>query len=237
MSYASELAAYSRTPQTVVVIELDQCSLTFGTGACTATGTKCYKTKSTCTGDKGADFTAAATGLELKFSLNGSPNPFPFETVRPYLKKEPSYLPTELDPQRGITLSARVTLDFYDEPDNDIGIDPHVTDRTSYPNAPGTFWRKLVARNKYYKGRTVTIKRGFQGLDEGDYKSWEYVLDTIDFADDGVGMKRPPESYASDGFGLSSMRQRAGAIGGEWQIESHPGAGTRVSVRMAKRRP
>jgi signal transduction histidine kinase len=45
------------------------------------------------------------------------------------------------------------------------------------------------------------------------------------------------ELYASEGFGLSSMRQRAGAIGGEWQIESRPGAGTRVSVRMAKRRP
>jgi signal transduction histidine kinase len=31
------------------------------------------------------------------------------------------------------------------------------------------------------------------------------------------------------------MRQRAGAIGGDWQIESEPGHGTRVSVRMMKR--
>jgi signal transduction histidine kinase len=31
------------------------------------------------------------------------------------------------------------------------------------------------------------------------------------------------------------MRQRAGAIGGEWQIESSPGSGTRVSVRLQKR--
>ncbi|HVH82679.1 MAG TPA: GAF domain-containing sensor histidine kinase [Steroidobacteraceae bacterium] len=54
-------------------------------------------------------------------------------------------------------------------------------------------------------------------------------------ADDGVGMEQRPELYARQGFGLSSMRQRAGAIGGEWQIESQPGAGTRVSVRMAKR--
>jgi signal transduction histidine kinase len=30
------------------------------------------------------------------------------------------------------------------------------------------------------------------------------------------------------------MRQRAGAIGGEWRIESEPGRGTRVSVRMLK---
>jgi len=58
---------------------------------------------------------------------------------------------------------------------------------------------------------------------------------TMSIADDGVGMEQRPETYARQGFGLSSMRQRAGAIGGEWLIESQPGAGTRVSVRMAKR--
>jgi len=58
---------------------------------------------------------------------------------------------------------------------------------------------------------------------------------TLAVADDGVGMLERPELYARQGFGLSSMRQRAGAIGGEWLIESQPGAGTRISVRMPKR--
>jgi signal transduction histidine kinase len=58
---------------------------------------------------------------------------------------------------------------------------------------------------------------------------------TLAVADDGVGMEQSPELSARQGFGLSSMRQRAGAIGGEWQIESEPGRGTRVSVRMLKR--
>ena len=57
---------------------------------------------------------------------------------------------------------------------------------------------------------------------------------TLAVADDGVGMEQSPELSARQGFGLSSMRQRAGAIGGEWQIESEPGRGTRVSVRMLK---
>jgi len=35
---------------------------------------------------------------------------------------------------------------------------------------------------------------------------WELAV-----ADDGVGMERHPELYASDGFGLTSMRQRAGS--------------------------
>jgi signal transduction histidine kinase len=54
--------------------------------------------------------------------------------------------------------------------------------------------------------------------------------------DDGRGMEQRPEFYAREGFGLTSMRQRASAIGGEWQIESQPGAGTRVSVRLPKRK-
>ena len=53
--------------------------------------------------------------------------------------------------------------------------------------------------------------------------------------DDGRGMGQSPERSERQGFGLSSMRQRAGEIGGEWRIESRPGAGTRVSVRMQKR--
>jgi signal transduction histidine kinase len=59
---------------------------------------------------------------------------------------------------------------------------------------------------------------------------WELAV-----TDDGVGMEQQPDVYAREGFGLTSMRQRAGAIGGEWQIQSTPGEGTRVSVRMLKR--
>jgi signal transduction histidine kinase len=58
---------------------------------------------------------------------------------------------------------------------------------------------------------------------------------TLAVHDDGSGMEQSPELSARQGYGLASMRQRAGAIGGEWQIESEPGRGTRVSVRMLKR--
>jgi signal transduction histidine kinase len=58
---------------------------------------------------------------------------------------------------------------------------------------------------------------------------------TLAVADDGAGMGQSPELLARQGFGLASMRQRAGAIGGEWQVESEPGRGTRVSVRLLKK--
>ncbi len=57
----------------------------------------------------------------------------------------------------------------------------------------------------------------------------------LSVVDDGVGIEQHAAANG-EGFGLISMRQRAGAIGGEWQIDSQPGAGTRVSVRLLKRR-
>jgi signal transduction histidine kinase len=77
---------------------------------------------------------------------------------------------------------------------------------------------------RHARPRTVRITM----TDLGEY--WELAV-----ADDGAGMQQSPELSARQGFGLASMRQRAGAIGGEWQIASEPGHGTRVSVRMLKR--
>jgi environmental stress-induced protein Ves len=57
-------------------------------------------------------------------------------------------------------------------------------------------------------------------------------------ADDGVGMDQHVELYSGEGFGLTSMRQRAGAIGGEWQIESEleDGPVTVVNLMADRRR-
>lgn len=58
----------------------------------------------------------------------------------------------------------------------------------------------------------------------------------LTIADDGRGMPEQPERCAQQGFGLTSMRERATAIGGEWRIDSQHGAGTRISVRVPRRR-
>jgi len=65
--------------------------------------------------------------------------------------------------------------------------------------------------------------------DEGAY--W-----VMSITDNGRGMNAKLEAYAQRGFGLTSMRERAGAIGGQWLIESRAGEGTRVSVRLSKQR-
>jgi signal transduction histidine kinase len=59
---------------------------------------------------------------------------------------------------------------------------------------------------------------------------WELAV-----TDDGCGMDPRTDHYVQQGFGLTNMRERAGAIGGEWQISTRRAEGTRVSVRLPKR--
>ncbi|HUQ09273.1 MAG TPA: GAF domain-containing sensor histidine kinase [Steroidobacteraceae bacterium] len=54
--------------------------------------------------------------------------------------------------------------------------------------------------------------------------------------DDGRGMTLNPDLYAQQGYGLTNMRERSGAIGGKFSIESKPGEGTRVSVTLPRRK-
>ena len=56
----------------------------------------------------------------------------------------------------------------------------------------------------------------------------------LSVSDDGCGMEQLPELYAQMGFGLANMRERAQAIGGIWLLDSDPGRGTQVSVRIPK---
>ena len=169
-------------PQTIVVITLDSCSLTYSVGACTASagvGNECYNTLDTCQDVANYD----KTTKEYRFSSHNRPLPLPGENIRPYLLEEPNTLPTEIDPLGGakIVKNAKVTLKFADEPDNDVGVDPYVANRAYAPEDQGTFWRKWLARNIYTLGRTVVIKHGYQGLAEADYEHMKqkYVIEGI----------------------------------------------------------
>ena len=55
---------------------------------------------------------------------------------------------------------------------------------------------------------------------------------TLEVADDGVGFE--PSLRGGDGFGLPGMRERAQRLGGTLDIESAPGAGTRVRVEVPR---
>jgi len=66
------------------------------------------------------------------------------------------------------------------------------------------------------------------GLAEGPT---QWVLTVTD---NGRGMAELPQAHASQGFGLTNMRERAGAIGGQWRIHSKVGNGTQVVVSLPR---
>ena len=53
----------------------------------------------------------------------------------------------------------------------------------------------------------------------------------LEIHDDGVGFN-PDLSSAGGGMGLASIRERAAKIGGVVEIESHPGKGTHIRIRV-----
>jgi len=55
----------------------------------------------------------------------------------------------------------------------------------------------------------------------------------VSVEDDGVGFdisKAGSHDYKTGGFGLFSIRERLGHIGGHLEIQSKPGRGTRVAL-------
>lgn len=169
MNYDTQRTSISRTPVALVVITLDYCGRTFGSSPCLATGEPCYNTYPTCR------YKSAFLKQSKDYEFTSADAPLPFRAnERPYIKNI-KYLPCEI--KDNLTVNARVTVEFYDEPDTDVGIDPYVSQRSL---VQGTFWKKLIARNHNYKDRQVRIYEGFSGLAKEDFcQTWVGTIDNI----------------------------------------------------------
>lgn len=148
----------SRTPVTIVKIYLDFCENQFGSSPCEATGTPCYNTFPTCRDRLNFSKTIKP------YIFSSADTPLPFTGPRPYVL-DVNYIPTEI--KDNFTISGRVNITLSDEPDSDVGLDPYISERSSIQ---GTFWKKLIARNKNYKGRLVEIYEGFLGWEFNFYE-------------------------------------------------------------------
>jgi hypothetical protein len=151
----------SRRPLYLVKMRMGYCSRTFGASPCLATGEECYNTFPTC------KYRSAFLDAGREYKFTSADVAAPFDGVRPYIKSV-RLLPTEI--KNTLTVSGRVQIEFYDEPDNDVGIDPYVTGRSGFPRIGGTFWKKFIARNRNYARRIVSIYEGWTGDAEAAYK-------------------------------------------------------------------
>ena len=89
--------------------------------------------------------------------------------------------PTVNNPEKGLGQRASITITFDDFPHHDRGFDPYVANRGYNPEVTGTFWARMIARNRYYQGRALRIKTGYIGdsFDIADFQTRHYVMDQV----------------------------------------------------------
>jgi hypothetical protein len=163
MSYASIQSSMSRTKIMYIEMDLDYCANTFGVAPCTATGVKCYNTFGTCK-DKPH---YSKTVKTYKFISHGLPADIQraYAPALPYINGKDD-ISTEL--KATTTVNRRMNITFFDDANfNDVGTDPYRGTRTTIQ---GSFFKKLIARNKNYKGRKLRYYEGYAGLPLNEFK-------------------------------------------------------------------
>ena len=181
----------SREPLQIVEIDVDSCSLTYGTGACTAvlgtSGTrKCFNTYKTC--QDTANF--AATTLTLRFAKNqgGLPKGTLVFPALMSVSTNPTQITLGATDDRLGTLGkrARVKVKLRDFTYHDRDIDKYAAERESgaaqssgvgYDVAEqGTFFGRLRSRWPYYYGRALRVRNGYVGDSIASMPTRHYII-------------------------------------------------------------
>jgi hypothetical protein len=179
-----------RQPLTIVEIDLPLCTRVWGVGACTAVLSaaaprKCFNTLATCAVPSAYN----ATTQTLRFAYNQSGLP-KGQTVFPALQsvstRSGEINLSGIDPRtNALGKRARVTVTLQDFTYHDTLTDPYVAERSTgaaqfsgvgYDPARGTFFAKLIARQPYYVGKALRVKRGQVGDDLATMPTAHYVI-------------------------------------------------------------
>jgi len=183
MAYDDIKKESGREPVWIAELDLDSCSLTYGVGACTATGSsgsECYQCFSTCQ----VTTAFSRSSQTLRFSstrLDGVQATGEAPTFPTVLSV--STAPTVLTPSKGLGIRSTCSVTLVDHPWTDEVTDPYVSGRSYDPLDQGTFWGRLLARNKFYEGREMRVKTGYLTTagtyDASNFITRTYFIDTI----------------------------------------------------------
>lgn len=154
--------------EVVQIVELVQpfCTRTFGVAPCTATGEKCFNTRSTCKdapnfdlGSKSLFFSRESVAAR---GVVGAPYIIPSLVS---VKTAPTRINlTGANPNAvGLGNRALASVTFKDHPHTDRVVDPYVDGRSYSPLERGSFWTKWIARNKYWQKTQINIYEGYAG--------------------------------------------------------------------------
>jgi hypothetical protein len=182
MTYDELRLEVGRRPITVVELDLDFCTRTYGTSPCTAsvgvTGAqKCFNCFSTCQDTDNYE----KTSKTYKFTSQTSFLPIG-ENIYPCITSV-DIAPVQIDP-KGFSVSGSVVVALTDFPHHDRGVDPYVEDRAYDPETRGTFFGKLRGRNPYIENRVMRVKEGYIGEDRAIHsRTRTYFIDRMEGPD------------------------------------------------------
>lgn len=182
----------AREPTQVVELYQPRCSLTFGAGACTATGDNpCYQTWTTCPVRQIYDGAASIrwrfvkdTPGDTAFGEFDDPDNIATNGIVGLVSVSTSKASMNvggvLEGKSAFGTTAGVTVVIKDGVWDDYVGDPH---RATRPQFPRTFWPVWNARNAFYGGMYLIIYDGFVGQTLAEMRQRKYVLDKVDGPD------------------------------------------------------
>jgi hypothetical protein len=188
-----EGGAIIREPVQIVEIQQPLCSLAYGVGDCTASGTadlKCYNTRATC--QDPTNF-LRADPLKLYFSDGDVAEQVIDDAayIIPSLVSV-STSPTRINPAglnsdaSGLGNRAVCNITFQDHAHTDRVVDPYVDGRSWNPLDAdrGSFWTRWMVRNKYRTNIVIKIYEGYSSQSLSQMTSRTYFLQSIDGPND-----------------------------------------------------
>lgn len=181
-----------REPLTIVEIDLPLCARVYGTAPCTAAlsatfPSKCFNTRATC--QDTANYLGTSTQT-LRFARNQGGLP-KGQTIFPALQSVSTRAAeinlSGIDPRTSaLGKRARVTVSLQDFAYHDTLTDPYQSQRVSgaaqfsgvgyQPADRGTFFGRLIARQPYYIGKPLRVKRGYVGDSLASMATANYVI-------------------------------------------------------------
>ena len=165
---------------TLIEIDLDRCSNTYGIAPCTAalgvTGSdKCFNSFATCQ-DQPNYNTEIATA---RYSTSSAKIPASIDAI-PNIASV-SYRPTKLELGESIGIRASINITFKDSrfPDSGPEGDRYLIDRDYDPYTRGSYWGKFRARWPYVKGSDIRLIRGDTSQTVAQMETRHFIVEKV----------------------------------------------------------
>lgn len=167
-----------------IEVEVDRCSLTYGTAPCTAsiptTGDiKCFNSLGSC--QDRANFANVPVTLRFAEATSWLPTDIEIEAAS---IESVSYSPAVISLGEDLGQRSSLTVTFKDHRHSDTGLlrDKYLADRDyTDPFARGTYWGKFRTRNPFQRGRSIRWIQGLLGEDLADMETRHFVIESFDF--------------------------------------------------------